>query len=279
MGNSCVIKLSDGTYRMFFEHAYNSQSWQSGIAECATVNGTYTLKTPTLSTLQPTWFNGVSNAGAGGMKVFYENGEYVAFYHAIDRRTGGSSQPASDGFMAISTDTINWVVQNEGNPIIRKAHPYEVEQIADLCPVDLVGGGTHCFWDAWDNIGGKAYIMHAQMSPSIMQWSGYEWQPVLRPFDPLNQAQLRRTILKTAAYVAVNLDDVIIDPAATANMDVTLPRAAINARCRINHVGVGAGTVLVGKNASDTLSSAATLAAGESATYECFQELIWTRVA
>ena len=280
MGNFNVIFV-DGVYRAFFDHSYNSQSWQEGIAECSTPTGTFAVKTPAMGTLLPTWFNGIGNAAGGGSKMFVENGEYVQYYHAIDRLTGGSSAPSSDGFIATAPDGINWTVQNQGNPILRRCHPYEVDQIADLMPVDMVGGGTHLFWSAIANVPSTSYIMHGQLSPQMKVWSGYEWQVINPAFDPLNPPQLRITPQKTAIYTASNLDDVSMDPGATANMAFTLPRASVGAQVRVVHSGTGAGTILVGCNASDTLltGSAATLSTGQWAHYRCYVQNRWNRIA
>jgi hypothetical protein len=233
-------------------------------------------KTPSFGTLQPPYGGGLTNSTSVGANIFLENGEVVMFYHGGNR----NGDSISEGYVAASTDNENWSIQCGGNPLIRRVHPVEVDQVADLCMVDCVGGGTFGMWTAADNQTPAFSIMGGMSSPMWKQWDGLQWQQVMPTSDVLAAMKLRSKATVTTANPSVkNLDDVLMDPGATADMAFTLPRAAAGARVRINHVGTGAGTILVGKNVSDSLGSAATLSAGQSATYECFVAGVWNLVA
>jgi len=278
-GNSCVIELN-GVYRMYIEYAAPSYGWQMAIAECATIDGTYTYLTAAVSSLQPSFGTGSivgGTNGVSGMQVFRENGELVAWYHSSDSNEQGSeiyvaTSPESDGF--------NWTIKNNGYPVIRRALPQEVDQAADPCVLELKGGGFEVLFDAYDNASGVCYITAAHLSPQFHEFDGNRWRPIMPSVDQLATGKLIHTQRRIAAYTAVHLDDVPMDPGATANMAFTLPRASVGSRVRVTHMGTGAGTILVGCNASDTIltGSAATLTTGQSATYECFYQGRWSRV-
>lgn len=278
-GNSCLVKVGS-IYRLYFEYMTASYSWQSGIAECATLTGTYVVKSAGIPSLMPSFGTGNTipgNCTVSGINVYEENGEYVAYYHSNPVTSQGScifvaTSPVGDGY--------NWTIQNNGYPIMRMALPSEVDQVADPCLVALRGGGYAMLFDGYDNASTKCYINSVPMSPSLRQYNGDEWQEVMPILDPISDMKLLNTQPQTTAYSAVNLDNVLIDPAATANMAVTLPRASYGAKVGVNHTGVGAGTVLIGCNASDTiLGSATTLSTGQSARFECFTELRWSRTS
>lgn len=277
-GNVCPVVVG-GVFRLYVEFAAPSWGWQMGVAECATVGGTYAFTSMALTSLQPAFGTGSIVGGTNGVSgahVMHENGELTMFYHSSDTNEQGSKV-----FVATSPDTdgFNWTIQNNGYPIARTALVEEVDQIADPFVLELKDGGFELLCTIYDNATPAAYTVAMHLSPQFHEWDGQLWRPIMPSFDPFAQAALVHTQRRTAAYTAVHLDDVEMDPAATANMALTLPRAARGARVRVSHVGTGVGTILVGKHASDTLPVGATLAAGESATFECFVQTRWVKVA
>lgn len=64
-------------------------------------------------------------------------------------------------------------------PLIRLDHPFEVDQVADVCLVTGPTGINYAFWSANDNVFSNGHLMGAVVTPRPMQWDGAQWKPLV----------------------------------------------------------------------------------------------------
>jgi hypothetical protein len=68
--------------------------------------------------------------------------------------------------------------------LVRPAHPFEVDQVADVCLVVSSSGVKYAFWSANDNTYGNGHIMGAALEPSPMQYQNGSWVPISKSSAP-----------------------------------------------------------------------------------------------
>jgi hypothetical protein len=173
-GNSRISK--DGsTY--FLDYDCNADNWQTGYATASAVGGAYT-NVMTQGKLQSLWpgqpaagglYNGSPVAQGGNVHIVKEGTGWVAYYHAGPKVIG--SIP-TDGYKATSTDRQVWTPLHNGLPFMRRAAFAEVDQVADLCPVQGPSGSWYLFTTAYWNAAAKAAIMVTPLRQTHMQYDG-----------------------------------------------------------------------------------------------------------
>jgi hypothetical protein len=156
-GNTSILK--DGSsYIIAFECSTAANSWQTGLGTMTSPTSAISVSQFPCTSLRPNAGN--TTATPGGPALFKEGTKYVMYYHA-----GTSGSLPTYGYRATcsTSDITTWTIDNNSYPIIDRSHPYEVDQVADLFPIqDAVTGRWCCFWTAFDNAGTYAgYIMWA----------------------------------------------------------------------------------------------------------------------
>jgi hypothetical protein len=154
--NSAVLKDDDGTYVMMVEGTTNAApgNYVMGIAKSNKLLGPYTV------TQFPVAGLGFGKM-YGGPVLFKRNSVYVLWFHAGFAQRGSANQfiLPTEGVRATSADLVNW--KQPPSPIIKRAHPYEVDQVADVFVVKDDVGHVHLYWTANDNENQRGYIMYA----------------------------------------------------------------------------------------------------------------------
>lgn len=277
-GSPRVFKLAPSSYVMFLEAAYDSAAFQMTMLTATNPLGPWTVLNYPMYTLwpNPQVNQGATNGGiygtVSGAQVFQEGNTFIMYYH------GGADNPygayPTFVYRAYTTDPalMNWTVDLVNQPFIRQVKVDETEQIANVAMVQDPGQGWWAFYGSNNNEGftvGNINVMRLQQT--LKQWDGVQWSPIVQvPTGNGYALDLYQTAVLTAAYIAVNQDEVNIDPGTTANMAVNLPRAAANAVVRINNVGNGTGSVLPTATGGDAITSGAVaLTKGQSGIYRC----------
>jgi len=276
MGNSRIV-LAGSTWYLFWEAFKTGVGWQIGTATSTTFNGTYTVGTYPLTTLQTV--SATANA-CGGPMPLYENGAFVLYYHS-----GGG--PSTKIYRAFSTDaTNNWTIDNNGQPWLDMKLPNEVSQVADINIVSDGNGAYYAYWDAINNntnvgagaINGAPVILPTYVYDSTSSsWTQMGGMPKTQP----NEFNYLLTGSRYTTSVSIaNQELAVFDPqTAAANLTATLPYADIGSRCRIvNASASGTFTVTVAAQATDALTQAApTIGVGQYVDYYCWLPNNWTR--
>lgn len=281
LGNSKVLAVDESTFVLFWEAFETGVGWQMGTATCDTVDGTYTLGTFPLTTLRP--IDAEENA-VGGPMPFYEDGEFVLYYHG----GGGPSTRIYRAFSAGTGDT--WTIDNGGMPWLDKRLPNEVAQVADINIVASPSGAFYAFWDAINNntgmsVGAGAINFAPVLLPLYLydepadNWAKVQAIPKTTPaeFDFRNLGSM----YKADADVQ-NHELAVFDP-QTADEDLvaTLPFADVGARVRVaNGSYAGSKVVTVAVQDGDVITAGApTLGPGQVVTFYCFLPNNWSRDA
>lgn len=141
LANPFLLKLGVDSYALYFEANTTLPLWQTGRAVGTSPLGPFTDAMIPLPGLSPN----PGKATTSNLHVIPEDGGYVGFFHsAWGERQQSIARPTA-GYMATSGDGITWKVAGNGYPLIRLAHAAEVDQVADLFPVE-VGGERYLFW-------------------------------------------------------------------------------------------------------------------------------------
>jgi hypothetical protein len=92
----------------------------------------------------------------------------------------------TDIYRATTTDltTDAWTITDNGEPLVRRAHRYEVDQVADPFVVRGPGDTTYLFWEGADNRTTAFQMMVAPMQPALQQWDGTSWVPAQTSHPP-----------------------------------------------------------------------------------------------
>ena len=283
LGNTFLLKMSDGRYALFFETSIPgatgqpSLSWQNGVAVSDTLTGTYALHQMPIASLGPMReylpAESLSASAMGNPWVSYANGRYTMYY-------GVTSYPwaKNDICRATSDDMVHWTVDKNGRPIIRRSTPWEVDQSVDPHLVQGPHGLWWAFWTAYDNVSAVSYIVACQMLPAIKMYDGNRWITINDGGSQQGDQYNARWVKGSSS--AKHLDELICDTTSTA-MTITLPRAAQGAKVRVINAGPTGGTnaVTVSCHAADTISNAgSTMSVGQVAEYRCYFENRWSRI-
>jgi hypothetical protein len=202
-GNSQIHKFGS-TYYLIYDT--NVSNWQAGYATATAVTGTYTNQfTSPWGSLWSTEIGALDGPdGQGGnLHVFLEDTTYVAFYHGGHYQSG--SLP-TDGYRATKPTTLagnDWTPAFNGRPYVRRQDRREVDQVADLCPVeDTITGQKYLLWSALDNITPSASIMACALAPNRMVHDGVAW----RSTEPASDSGLGSTQPGKSSVVALDVD-------------------------------------------------------------------------
>lgn len=188
IANTYVVHdtTQDHPYTLFYEN--QSEGWQLGVAVGDSPTGPFTSITTQLRSPKPFVGAGCSNPWLG-----LENGEYVMYFHGTVAGPGLPSQIYRAHTRRENLTTDAWKLDNHGRPVIRRAHTYETEQVADIC---LARAGTDTprvgFWSGLDNAKPLGAIMAAPMLPTLLMWDGIAWVDQTGGDDPtprMTQAQ------------------------------------------------------------------------------------------
>jgi hypothetical protein len=293
LGNFSSWKHTDGTWRLIVEGTFtNADSWQSCIAECATPQGTYTVRGGVMQSLQPALAFGASadipvpptrsaqtfqmdpyRSTASCGPVVYENGQLTMLYHAgpFGANDGG---PQTDLYRATSSDGgLTWSVDLWGYPICaRKDHRYGGDQLADVFPLN-VNGVWWAFYTGAKNPENKFVMLAEPLSPTARIYDGYGWVDIDQHGPALFQrSMIRRGRTTTPSDEPLPFDIIPVDPANTANFAWVLPRGYVGARIGVANISTGTGTILPSAGAGDTTlttAGAAVINPGMVAYFEC----------
>lgn len=164
--NTRVFKIGTNDYGMMFDSSDSVSApgiWQAGLARATSPLGPFTVQKWPLTSLRQTIAAGAGSPGhcsAGWIKKVGSTWKY--FYHG-----GDSGNLTSDIFYAESTDLENWTPSNLW--AVRRNHPYEYDQIADIeIFEDPVSGNTYGFWDSLDNTEPNPFSCIMRSNPRLM---------------------------------------------------------------------------------------------------------------
>jgi hypothetical protein len=170
-GNQFLIK--DGaTYYLFSEYA-SGGGWQTAVYTASAVTGPYTQVLATVASLQP-----FSGSSVSGIWIGKEGSTFVAYFHS-----GPFVSLPTSIYRATTTSltTDSWTIDNQALPVVRRAAPYEVDQVADPFIARSPGSVTYMVWDCMDNTPGvalKGSIAITAMRPIRKLHDGAVWQAV-----------------------------------------------------------------------------------------------------
>lgn len=269
-GNSNLLKVGTGNYIMFFDAL--SSNWQAGFATGSSPLGPFTTVQFPISAI---WVDAKYQSG-GGICSFLENGSYIIYYHLGPLNTG----TPTDGFRAFTDDLVNWTVDLNGYPLLKRMAPYEVDQVADLFLAQGPNEGWWAVWSAMDNASQVSAIMCAPVYPTMKRWDGYAWANIESVSDAQAGLDYVRVMnVQTAAYTLNAREDAAFDP-TSGNLTATLPHAAKGSFCRVTHASASVNTVSCALQGTDAiLGSAVTLATGTTATFYCYTQGKWNRIS
>lgn len=166
--------------------------------------------------------------------VVYEDGLWILYYHvaaAIDAWNQVVVRLTSTDYPI----PYNWT-PDAANPIVRPAHPVELDQIADFRAAQGPDGTWWAFWTASDNTGPFTFsIMTAPMQKPLMQWANGQWVPVLGSFDVMATPGYVSLDYQAGDMILANLDDATFNTTAAPRL-ATMPPAAGHARVKINAI-------------------------------------------
>lgn len=198
-GNKCVFK--DGaTYRMFLDvlfqvayHGVTTSDWFSTQSTSTTPTGAFTRQlfagAPILQSLRPG--DGAGDKGTGYVgQIVKEGTTYTAVFHG--REHLGTSPDSI--YRATTTDlaTDSWTIDPE--PLMRRAHRREIDQVADPSFVTTTSGVTYMFWEAYDNGSSVSQLMGTRMLPRLMRYDGANWVPATSPAPRASVLELPQTL-------------------------------------------------------------------------------------
>jgi hypothetical protein len=179
LGNSVIIKdltaPAAERYKLWFDASYNN--WQDGFAVASTPAGPYTMVQLPITSM---WPDAVSQAGGpggqgGGGWFGREGNDWIQYFHAGPKVVG--SVP-TEMYRATSTDLVNWTIDNNRQPIIRRMDTGEVDQIADAFLFQSPTGQWFIVWEGYDNAASTATIYCAPMQPTLKRFDGRDWVAV-----------------------------------------------------------------------------------------------------
>jgi hypothetical protein len=166
----------NGTYTMFFEarDSTTGYRWQIGRATCSTPTGTFASQAYPLPGLD---FNsGISTAS--NPFIVAEGGGYTMWLHGSWGKFQKTGALPTVAYRATSTDLNTWSLLDGAQPVIRLEHPFEVDQVADLCLVESPSGVRYAFWSANDNTYSTGHIFGAVLEPAPMKYQAGQWIPL-----------------------------------------------------------------------------------------------------
>lgn len=176
-GNSFVLK--DGATYVMFAEGGNSETdavgaffpWEMYVGTSSSPLGPFTFGAAELETPKPGGAGSVSGAW-----VTREDGLWVMWFHG---QAWGRSGTPTDIYRAVNSGTITadtWTITNGGRPVFSRAHPLEVDQVADA---ELATGPTgipYLFYTGIDNTTGSFNLMVTQLYPTRIQSTPYGWR-------------------------------------------------------------------------------------------------------
>lgn len=197
MGCPCIAKQGN-TYYLFIENAQSYTNPGEGavtcyricLASCSTVSGTYSLIFQPLNSLSVG-----PNAGSGGPRTITHEaatGLWVMYFHGTP---WGKMLLPTDCYRATTTDISidDWTITNNNCPIIKRAHKYEFDQVADISVATSPGGTTYAAYTGADNrysapgASNSFNLMMTMLLPEAEQWDGNEWVQGSTGFDSLEK--------------------------------------------------------------------------------------------
>lgn len=296
-GNSAVFKDTNGVYTLLFEGLFGSASdgWLTGMAECASISGTYTVVAGNLPSLSKAQVYGTTlaapypvptNGFLEGQRAFYscgpvvyENGQYVQLFHGGEVSSGDTT-PQSEIYRATSKNKYLWQVDLYGYPVHRRNdHRWEIDQCADIFPVNI-DGVWWGFWTAASNQNGRFVVKMAPLSPTTKVYSGGVWVALHQQGgDGSSTRGLReRTRYAISGQPLYPFDDVAIDPGTTVGFGVVLPYASKGCEVRMANTAAATGTIAVTAQSGDTILGVnAAITVGQLVTYKCLRQGFWCR--
>ncbi|WP_324644138.1 hypothetical protein [Pseudarthrobacter sp. LT1] len=193
-GNTFVVQDTDGTYVMFIEFQDSASRWQLAQATSATLTGTFTRVTNTMTSIYPNsrW------SMCGGAWVTRENNQWTMVYHAGFGQLGNLPTEIFRA-TAPSLKADNWTVLDGGRQFIRRAGKYEIDQTADFEAMHSPNGQVYAFWTGLDNRNPmRARVVISALMPTRKRWDGNVWVPVDKPAIPAEGTrQYQPPVLKT----------------------------------------------------------------------------------
>jgi hypothetical protein len=203
MANPHILNVA-GTYTLFYEvRDSSSNRWQIGRATCSTPTGTFTSVAFPLPGLE---FN-AGKSTASNIFIVKEGSTYVGWLHGSWGQYQTNPYLPTAAYRATSTDLNTWVLSDGQMPLIRLDHPFEVDQVADVCLMTGPTGINYAFWSGNDNVFANGHLMGAVVAPRPMQYDGSRWKPLVSAapagpvlLDPFTGAnQLSSTFTTTTA--------------------------------------------------------------------------------
>ena len=293
-GNFACIK-NDNEYWLYFEATYGSasDSFVTGLAVGSALQGTFIVRNGLLYSMAPMQYFGMtdqipfppvpaSSTELEGYRsfyaagpVFYENNQFVQLFHSGQIAIGDGG-PNSDLYRGTSVDGMQWRVDLWGYPIYAKTDiRFELDQAADIFPVQSPNGAWWAFWAAAWNPAGRFCIKCCPLSPTMKMWDGYNWIQVDQTPPPtLSRQLMRRPRYATTGQPVFPFDDLPVDPGATAGFSVVLPPGAVSMQIAISNISTGVGTVAVTPSGTDViLGTNAAINPGECAVFKCMAQL------
>lgn len=162
LANPFLLKLAEGSYAFYFEANTAAPFWSMGRAVGTSPAGPFTNAVIPLDGLSPN----PGKATTSNLHIIPEGDGYVGFFHSAWGENQQSPVRPTVGYMATSDDAETWTVAGNRYPLIRLAHSAEVDQVADLFPVE-VDGERYLFWSANYATAGKGQIMATRMQRPV----------------------------------------------------------------------------------------------------------------
>lgn len=256
-GNSFVFKRGTGDYVFMYEA--NWLNYQMGVATGTSPSGPFTHQAIPIPTLRPTFYNNnlVSLAIQNGGPFLFRDpdGTYVLYYHA-----GPNGRPTA-GYRAFSTDLVNWTIDLNGQPFLRRTTNQEIDQTSDLSVVQAPNGGQSwaCFWSALENVpsfvGG---IMYAPLLPVLKWFDGNQWVTALStPDTSAPKPEFVSNFVATSNFTTTTVgSDVAITGLALTYTPQFMARAQIRMRIKVSSSAAGSVTAKVAVTPTTVVNSA-----------------------
>jgi hypothetical protein len=176
-GNQFVIK-EGSTYYLFYERM-SAASWSTGVATSSSPTGPFTSQRYPIMSLQPT---GTNLFSAIGIWIGKEGSTFVAYFHSGPNQVGLPTAIYRATSPSLLADS--WTISNQGQPIVRRAAPGEVQQIADPFVAKGPGGTSYLVWEGFNNAQpGQGTIYMSPLQPVTKQYDGAYWHVVQSGFD------------------------------------------------------------------------------------------------
>ena len=224
LANPHMVKLAASSYRLYFEGGGTLPLWQIGTATGTDPAGAFGAAAFPLAGLA---VNPGKSTSSNPFVVKELDGTWAMWFHgAWGEYQRGTGSPTV-GYVATSPDGLAWTVAHDGLPTIRLAHPYEVDQVADLSLL-AVGAERYAFWAANTAYGGSdrlGRIMATRVRRPLSRRIGGTIHPQegTRPTGPKLPTRYgeSRTVNPTTFTTTTVGSEVLVDAISFA--DVALP--------------------------------------------------------